>query len=37
MQRGIWYGIAAYVLWGIVPIFWNLVEGIPALEWPASL
>jgi len=36
MQRGIWCGIAAYVLWGIVPIFWNLVEGIPALELLAN-
>jgi chloramphenicol-sensitive protein RarD len=26
-QRGIWYGIAAYVLWGLTPIFWNLVDS----------
>jgi chloramphenicol-sensitive protein RarD len=32
MQRGNWYGIAAYGLWGLGPIFWNLVDGIPALE-----
>ena len=26
-ERGIWYGVAAYVLWGLTPIFWNLVES----------
>lgn len=24
-QRGTWFGVAAYVLWGLTPIFWNLV------------
>jgi chloramphenicol-sensitive protein RarD len=24
-QRGIWFGLAAYVFWGLTPIFWNLV------------
>ena len=32
MHRGIWYGIAAYGLWGLGPIFWNLVDDVPALE-----
>jgi chloramphenicol-sensitive protein RarD len=31
-RRGIWYGVAAYVLWGLSPIFWNLIEGVPAIE-----
>jgi chloramphenicol-sensitive protein RarD len=26
-RRGIWYGVAAYVLWGLTPIYWNLVES----------
>jgi chloramphenicol-sensitive protein RarD len=26
-RRGIWFGIAAYVLWGLTPIYWNLVES----------
>ncbi|MCL1600683.1 MAG: EamA family transporter RarD, partial [Actinomycetia bacterium] len=26
-ERGIWYGVAAYVLWGLTPIFWNLVQS----------
>ena len=36
MRRGTWYGIAAYGLWGLGPIYWNLVDGIPALEVLAS-
>lgn len=26
-QRGIWFGLAAYVFWGLTPIFWNLVAA----------
>ncbi len=26
-QRGIWFGISAYVIWGLTPIFWNLVAA----------
>jgi chloramphenicol-sensitive protein RarD len=26
-RRGIWYGVAAYVLWGLTPIYWNLIES----------
>ena len=25
-RRGIWFGLAAYVLWGLTPIYWNLVS-----------
>jgi chloramphenicol-sensitive protein RarD len=31
-RRGIGYGIAAYGLWGAVPIFWPLVKQAGALE-----
>jgi chloramphenicol-sensitive protein RarD len=31
-RRGIGYGLAAYVLWGIVPLFWPLVAEATALE-----
>ena len=31
-RRGIGYGIAAYGLWGAVPIFWPLVKRAGALE-----
>lgn len=29
---GIWYGIAAYTIWGILPLYWKLLQVIPALE-----
>jgi len=30
--RGMWYGVAAYVIWGVSPLFWNLVDGVPAVD-----
>jgi chloramphenicol-sensitive protein RarD len=32
MNRGILYGIAAYLLWGIFPIYWKLIASISPLE-----
>ncbi len=29
-KRGIWYGVVAYVLWGLTPIYWNLIESSAA-------
>ncbi len=31
-RSGVWLGVAAYVVWGVTPLFWNLVSGVPALE-----
>lgn len=31
-SSGIWLGAGAHVLWGLSPIYWNLVDGVPALE-----
>ena len=30
MTRGLWYGLAAYAIWGLFPIFWKLIEFVPA-------
>lgn len=30
--RGIGYAAVAYVLWGIVPIYWRLLDGVPPFE-----
>lgn len=30
--KGIIYGITAYVLWGILPIYWKLIQNIQPLE-----
>lgn len=32
MSKGIWNGLAAYVLWGFFPIYWKLLHEVPALE-----
>jgi chloramphenicol-sensitive protein RarD len=32
MRKGITFGIAAYVVWGLLPIYWKAVEVVPALE-----
>ena len=32
VNRGIWYGIAAYSIWGLFPIYWKLFQHVPALE-----
>lgn len=29
---GILYGIGAYFLWGILPLYWKLMQPVPALE-----
>lgn len=31
-RRGIWLGVGAYVIWGLAPVYWNLVDGITELE-----
>ncbi|MBL4633790.1 MAG: EamA family transporter RarD [Kofleriaceae bacterium] len=32
MNRGVVHGIAAYVLWGLLPIYWKWIDDVPALE-----
>lgn len=32
MNKGILNGIAAYALWGFFPIYWKLLQKVPALE-----
>jgi chloramphenicol-sensitive protein RarD len=32
MNKGIWYGIGAYVLWGFFPIYWKVLHVVPALQ-----
>jgi len=32
MKKGIWYGIAAYAMWGFFPIYWKLLHDVPALQ-----
>jgi chloramphenicol-sensitive protein RarD len=35
MQReslGFWYGVGAYASWGIFPLYWKLVAGVPVVQ-----
>jgi len=31
-KRGIWYGIAAYTMWGFFPVYFKALQQVPALE-----
>jgi chloramphenicol-sensitive protein RarD len=32
MNKGIWYALGAYITWGLFPIYWKILGGIPALQ-----
>lgn len=32
MNRGILYGIAAYTIWGLLPLYWKALDNVPAGE-----
>jgi chloramphenicol-sensitive protein RarD len=32
MNKGIVYALGAYIFWGLFPIYWKLLAGIPALQ-----
>ncbi len=32
MNKGILYGIGAYILWGFFPIYWKMLHGVPAAQ-----
>lgn len=32
LLKGTWYGASAYMLWGILPIYWKLVNHVPSDE-----
>jgi chloramphenicol-sensitive protein RarD len=32
MNKGIWYGIGAYALWGFFPIYWKFLHQVSALQ-----
>ncbi len=32
MNKGIWYALGAYIFWGLFPIYWKLLAGVPALQ-----
>jgi chloramphenicol-sensitive protein RarD len=32
MKKGIWYALGAYVFWGLFPIYWKQLAGVPAFQ-----
>lgn len=32
MNRGTWYAIGAYGIWGLFPIYWKVLHRVPALQ-----
>ncbi|NJK93805.1 MAG: EamA family transporter RarD [Bacteroidales bacterium] len=32
MNKGTWYAVAAYSLWGLFPLYWKMLKHIPALQ-----
>lgn len=30
MNQGLWYGLAAYALWGVFPVYFKLIDFVPA-------
>ncbi|MDA0245620.1 MAG: EamA family transporter RarD [Chloroflexi bacterium] len=32
MNKELWYGIGAYVSWGLLPIYWKILHDVPAME-----
>lgn len=31
-MSGFWSGVAAYTMWGLVPIYWKLLKHVPAIQ-----
>ena len=29
-QRGVWFALGAYGLWGVLPVYWKLLRAVPA-------
>ncbi len=32
LKRGLVYGVAAYALWGVLPVYWKTIHHVPAME-----
>jgi chloramphenicol-sensitive protein RarD len=31
-RRGMWVAVGAYVLWGVMPLYWHLLKSVPSLQ-----
>jgi chloramphenicol-sensitive protein RarD len=32
MNKGIWYAVGAYTVWGVLPVYWKWLQHVPALQ-----
>jgi chloramphenicol-sensitive protein RarD len=32
LQKGLWYGLAAYASWGVFPLYWKMLGDVPVLQ-----
>src|SRR5690606_4587884 len=30
--RGLWMALAAFVIWGVMPLYWHLLKAVPSLQ-----
>lgn len=31
-RRGVWIAVAAYVAWGLMPLYWHLLKAVPSMQ-----
>ncbi|MGN6151165.1 MAG: EamA family transporter RarD [Lysobacteraceae bacterium] len=31
-RRGLWMALAAFVIWGLMPLYWHLLKAVPSLQ-----
>ncbi|MCJ0826807.1 EamA family transporter RarD [Luteimonas sp. 50] len=31
-RRGLWMAVGAFVLWGVMPLYWHLLKAVPSLQ-----
>lgn len=31
-RRGVWIAVAAYVAWGLMPLYWHVLKAVPAMQ-----
>mgnify|MGYP006188818375 CR=1 FL=1 len=31
-RRGVWMAVFAYVIWGVMPLYWHLLKAVPSLQ-----
>src|SRR3546814_15605829 len=31
-RRGLWMAVGAFVIWGVMPLYWHLLKSVPSLQ-----